>query len=338
MQLSQFAYDLPKDLIAQEPAHPRDHSRLMVINRESGEITHHFFYELPTLVPSNIHFVANNTKVFPVRLHGTKATGGQVEILLLKKMPAHSYQVILSPGLSLGTTITLSPNLSATVKSITERVYLLQFSVPDPTLTELLSTLGSMPTPPYIKKMLANTSDYQTIYAKYGFSAAAPTAGLHFTPPLLRQIKADHPWHELTLDVGLGTFLPVKEADITSHHMHSEHFRISPTLATILASHPPTLAVGTTTLRALESSVEVGSHETSIFIYPPYQFKRVDALITNFHLPGSTLLMLVVAFCSYPNTHDRFTTFQDSILGRAYAEAIRLKYRFFSFGDAMLIL
>lgn len=338
MQLSDFHYDLPSGLIAQEPAHPRDHARLLLLDHLTGKISHHHFYDLPTLLPPGIHLVANNTRVFPARLIGRKTTGGKVEVLLLKKLPHHSYEVILSPGLAIGTTIIFSNSLSATVHAISDRVYNLQFSLPDPALTETLAQLGSMPTPPYIKKMLSNQADYQTIYAKYGFSAAAPTAGLHFTPKLLSQIKKNHPWHELTLDVGLGTFLPVKVSDITTHHMHSEHFRISPSLATTLATRPPTLAVGTTTLRALESSIQAGSHETEIFLYPPYQFQHVDALITNFHLPGSTLLMLVSAFCSYPNTPLPFTTFADSILGHAYAEAIKLNYRFFSFGDAMLII
>lgn len=338
MQLSDFHYDLPSSLIAQEPAHPRDHARLLLLDHMTGKISHHHFYDLPTLLPPGIHLVANNTRVFPARLIGHKTTGGKVEVLLLKKLPHHSYEVILSPGLAIGTTIIFSPTLTAQVHSISDRIYTLQFSLLDPTLTETLAHIGTMPTPPYIKKMLVNNNDYQTIYAKYGFSAAAPTAGLHFTSKLLSQIKKNHPWHELTLDVGLGTFLPVKVEDISTHHMHSEHFRISPSLATILPTRPPTLAVGTTTLRALESSIQAGSHETEIFLYPPYRFRRVDALITNFHLPGSTLLMLVSAFCSYPNTPYRFSTFQDSILGHAYAEAIKLNYRFFSFGDAMLII
>ncbi len=338
MQLSAFQYDLPPSLIAQEPTQPRDHARLLVLDRQTGNISHHHFYDLPDLLAPNLELIANNTKVFPARLLAHKPSGGKVEVLLLKKLPHHSYQVIVSPGLHIGQIINFAPNLTGTVTHIIDRIYVIQFSLPDPALTEMLAAIGTMPTPPYIKKMLSNQADYQTIYAKYGFSAAAPTAGLHFTPQLLSQIKKNHPWHELTLDVGLGTFLPVKVEDIATHHMHSEHFRISPSLATILESRPPTLAVGTTTLRALESSIQAGSHETEIFIYPPYQFQHVDALITNFHLPGSTLLMLVSAFCSYPNTPHHFTNFADSILGHAYAEAIRLNYRFFSFGDAMLII
>jgi S-adenosylmethionine:tRNA ribosyltransferase-isomerase len=208
-----------------------------------------------------------------------------------------------------------------------------------------------MPTPPYIKKLLGNSADYQTIYAKYGFSAAAPTAGLHFTEDLLKHIKMDHSWNELTLNVGLGTFLPVKENDIKDHHMHSESYTISPTTAQNITglkqSGQKLLSIGTTTMRALESAATIqashpelvsGSSSTSIFIYPPYQFKLTDALMTNFHLPGSTLLMLVSAFCSAPNSNENFTTFADSLLGRAYSEAVSHNYRFFSFGDAMLII
>lgn len=213
----------------------------------------------------------------------------------------------------------------------------IRFNQEESVLRTTLSEIGTMPTPPYIKKLLGDSADYQTIYAKYGFSAATPTAGLHFTPSLLAQIKKARSWHELTLNVGLGTFLPVKENKIEDHHMHSESYTISPTTAASLAH--PLLAIGTTTMRALESSLGApGTHSTSIFIYPPYKFQMTDALLTNFHLPCSTLLMLVSAFCSAPQTSTPFTTFADSLLGRAYAEAIREKYRFFSFGDAMLII
>ena len=192
--------------------------------------------------------------------------------------------------------------------------------------------------------MLENNSDYQTIYAKYGFSAAAPTAGLHFTPELLASVSTKYGWSELTLDVGLGTFLPVKVGDVKSHHMHKETYRLdqqtADRLKTIDHQNNKLAVVGTTTLRALESNPDLipGESETEIFIYPPYRFRHADALITNFHLPESTLLMLVSAFCSSPQTTTPFTTFNDSPLGRAYGEAVKEKYRFFSFGDAMLII
>jgi len=344
MQLADFHYDLPDELIAQSPANPRDHSRLMLINRSTGDISHNHFYDLPQLLPPNYLLIANNTKVFPARLMGLKATGGKVEVLLLKKLPNSQFEAIVSPGLKTDQTVIFSNQLSATVVSINDRIRLLQFSQTDPALTEQISHIGSMPTPPYIKKMLENKDDYQTIYAKYGFSAAAPTAGLHFTPDLLELVTTKYGWSELTLDVGLGTFLPVKVNDITTHHMHKESYRLDTTTAEKLKQmdhHNNKLCVvGTTTLRALESNPDLipGESETEIFIYPPYHFRHADALITNFHLPGSTLLMLVSAFCSAPQTQQPFTSFADSLLGRAYAEAVRLKYRFFSFGDAMLII
>lgn len=344
MQLSDFHYDLPDELIAQSPAVPRDHSRLMLINRKTADISHHYFYDLPKLLPKNYHLIANNTKVFPARLKGFKSTGGKVEVLLLKKQSDSQFETIVSPGLKAGQKIVFSDNLEAIVTETDDRIRLLKFSQIDPLLTEEISRLGTMPTPPYIKKMLENKDDYQTIYAKYGFSAAAPTAGLHFTPKLLAEVSAKYGWSELTLDVGLGTFLPVKVDDVKTHHMHKESYRLDQSTANRLKAidhqNNKLAVVGTTTLRALESNPDLlpGESETEIFIYPPYHFRHADALITNFHLPGSTLLMLVSAFCSYPQTKEEFTSFQNSLLGRAYNEAVKERYRFFSFGDAMLII
>ena len=368
MQLSQFDYHLPTDRIAQAAASPRDSARLMLINRQTGSISHHHIYDLPTLIPQNYFLVANNTKVFPARLLGYKPTGGKVEILLTHPLGHSSYHCIARPGLKVGDTVlfgSLPQGLTGTITHVKDIERTIHFNLEESALRTALSQIGTMPTPPYIKKLLGNSEDYQTIYAKYGFSAAAPTAGLHFTPVLLKNIKADHSWNELTLNVGLGTFLPVKEDNIQNHHMHSESYTISPTTAhhinqLKLQSYEPCnklLAIGTTTMRALESNAALnpssepcaaegkcselmhpGSYSTDIFIYPPYRFQQVDALMTNFHLPGSTLLMLVSAFCTYPNSTEKFTTFADSLLGRAYAEAIRENYRFFSFGDAMLIL
>ncbi|TXH00738.1 MAG: tRNA preQ1(34) S-adenosylmethionine ribosyltransferase-isomerase QueA [Candidatus Moraniibacteriota bacterium] len=344
MKLSDFHYALPEKLIAQSPAVPRDHSRLMFINRRTNEVSHHHFYDLPNLLPQNYTLIANNTKVFPARLRGIKSTGGKIEVLLLKKLEDSTFETIVSPGLKLGQIIKFGDILEAHVIAVVDRLRLIKFSLPDPILTEEISKIGTMPTPPYIKKMLENNEDYQTVYAKYGFSAAAPTAGLHFTPKLLELVKTKYGWSELTLDVGLGTFLPVKVDDVTTHHMHKESYRLDATTAERLKliDHQTNklCVVGTTTLRALESNPDLlsGESETEIFIYPPYQFHHADALITNFHLPGSTLLMLVSAFCSYPQTETKFTNFKDSLLGHAYAEAVRLNYRFFSFGDAMLII
>lgn len=344
MKLSDFDYDLPEDLIAQSPAVPRDHSRLMLINRQTSEISHHHFFDLPHLLPANYHLIANNTKVFPARLMGQKVTGGKVEVLLLKKLSNAQFETIVSPGLKTGQEIVFGNNLKATVTLTHDRIRIIQFNLPDPALTELISSIGMMPTPPYIKKMLKNNSDYQTVYAKYGFSAAAPTAGLHFTPELLELVKNQYGWSELTLDVGLGTFLPVKVDDVRSHQMHKEAYRLGLDTARELKqldhASRKLCVVGTTTLRALESNPDLipGESETEIFIYPPFHFRHADALITNFHLPESTLLMLVSAFCSSPQTKTELTNFKDSLLGHAYQVAVQEKYRFFSFGDAMLII
>ena len=351
MQLSDFHYDLPLELIAQEPAHPRDSARLMLINRASGQISHHHIYDLPALLRKALqaglppfYFVANNTKVFPARIMGHKSTGAKVEILLTQPLGSSRYKCIARPGLKIGDVILFPNGLTGIITSVDNIERTIKFNQEESTLRTTLSQIGTMPTPPYIKKLLGNSRDYQTIYAKYGFSAAAPTAGLHFTPELLKQIKLGHSWNELTLNVGLGTFLPVKENDIQAHHMHSESYTISPSTAShiqaLRQSGQKLLAVGTTTMRALESNPDLttGHHSTSIFIYPPYQFQLTDALMTNFPLPGSTLLMLVSAFCTSPQTPHTFTSFADSLLGRAYALAIAHKYRFFSFGDAMLIL
>lgn len=340
---NQFDYPLKEKLIAQKPASPRDSARLMLINRQTGSISHHLVSDLPSLLPPDYDLIANNTKVFPARIIGYKNTGGRVEILLIKKQRSSRFVTITSPGLKEGTTINLSPLLSSLVLSRQDRLTTLLFSLRDPLLTEELARIGTMPTPPYIKKMLKNPHDYQTIYAKYGFSAAAPTAGLHFTNSLLARLKERHRWHELTLNVGLGTFLPVQVEQLATHKMHTEDYTLTPHTAQALAqlknSGRRLLAIGTTTVRCLEASLgHAGHSSTSIFLYPPYKFQMVDALLTNFHLPRSTLLMLVSAFTSFPQTNQHFTTFQNSLLGRAYAEAIKEKYRFFSFGDAMLIL
>jgi S-adenosylmethionine:tRNA ribosyltransferase-isomerase len=368
----------------------------MVIHRDTGEISHHLISDLPSLIPQEYDIVANNSRVFPARLHGQKETGGHVELLLLKKRAGDTYDCIASPGLALGQKLTFpipapmgsllhrnarmpleqgsatvdrrDPQgtcLSATVTGRDDRVRTVTFDIGDPELTEILAKIGTMPTPPYIKKMLANADDYQTVYAKYdlpaqsGFSAAAPTAGLHFTLPLLDKLKARHTWHEVTLNVGLGTFLPVQVADITKHHMHTEDYTITNETAqavnTSRTNGRRLLAIGTTTVRTLESNCMLqgsepalpagrpckltpGNFSTDIFIYPPYLFQMTDALLTNFHLPESTLLMLVSAFASAPNTGTPFTNFADSLIGRAYRLAVEEKYRFFSFGDAMLIL
>ncbi|MFH2019752.1 MAG: tRNA preQ1(34) S-adenosylmethionine ribosyltransferase-isomerase QueA [bacterium] len=344
MTTSDFDYHLPKSSIAQEPTSPRDHARLMLINRQTQKISHHHIFDLPKLLPPNYFLVANNTKVFPARLLGHKPTGGKVEILLTTPLGNSRYRCLTKPGLKIGDQVSFSDPLSGIITNHGNIERIIKFNMEESVLHTTLSVLGTMPTPPYIKTFLRHPADYQTIYAKYGFSAAAPTAGLHFTPSLLKNLKSTHPWYELTLNVGLGTFLPVKEENVTSHHMHRESYIITASLADNIRKEKlkknKLLAVGTTTMRALESNPKLipGSHSTDIFIYPPYKFATVDALLTNFHLPHSTLLMLVSAFCSSPNTNEKFTNFQDSLLGHAYSEAIKENYRFFSFGDAMLIV
>lgn len=354
MLLSDFNYHLPEDLIAQEQAVPRDSARLMLIDRANHKISHHHVSDLPALLPHDYFVVANNTKVFPARLIGQKPTGGKVEILLTSPLGHSRYHCISKPGLKPGDVVCFEgSDLEGRVQPTDTKAgrsdptgyeRTIHFNQEESVLRTTLSQIGTMPTPPYIKKLLGNSANYQTIYAKYGFSAAAPTAGLHFTEDLLQTIKKDHVWNELTLNVGLGTFLPVKEDKIEDHHMHSESYTISPTtsqnILSLKQSGQKLLSIGTTTMRALESNPTLtpGPGSTSIFIYPPYKFELTDALMTNFHLPGSTLLMLVSAFCSAPNSNEVFTNFADSLLGRAYQVAVQEKYRFFSFGDAMLII
>ena len=346
--LSDFDYDLPVDRIAQKPVIPRDQAKLLVVNRATKKITHHLVSDLLELVTPQFHFVANNTKVFPARLHGQRQTGGKVELLLTRPLGKSTYACISKPGLKLNTRIVFSHNLTARVSAISKHGLErnIVFSLPEPDLREVLLKIGSTPTPPYIKQRGSSHNDYQTIYAKYGFSAAAPTAGLHFTPQLLAKIKAERKWDEITLNVGLGTFLPVKTNSLADHKMHRETFTISKKSAKSLThslTHNKLLAIGTTTARTLETAVSGQkiaplSGSTKIFIYPPYRFSAVSALLTNFHLPKSTLLMMVSAFTSFPNSDTQFTDFKSSLLGSAYQIAIANNYRFFSYGDAMLIL
>ena len=349
LTLIQFDYHLPTQLIAQTPSQPRDHAKLMLVNRQTGQISHHHVYDLPHLLPLQYTLVVNNSKVFPARLKGRKPTGGQVEILLLEKLSHNTYSAITKPGLKLNQQVVFSSQLQATCIQVDDRLRKIQFSLSNNQLNQALYKIGQIPTPPYIKKMTSDPQLYQTVYAKAGFSAAAPTAGLHFTPSLFHQLKTSHGIHELTLNIGLGTFLPIKTEDITQHHMHREHYTITANLAQQLnqlkqRQNKKILAIGTTTTRALESSVDekgelqAKSEYTDIFIYPSYQFKFVDAILTNFHLPKSTLLMMVTAFTSYPNTSKPFKTYHQSLIGQAYEEAKKHHYRFFSFGDAMLII
>jgi S-adenosylmethionine:tRNA ribosyltransferase-isomerase len=339
MKTSDFYYDLPQELIAQTPIEPRDSSRLFVYDRKQDKITHTIFRNLGDFLKAGDILVVNNTKVIPARLIGQKSnTGAHAEVLLLKRKNLTDWEVLLRPAkrLKTGTEIIFSDKLKCHVLSAGEGVWTVRFSYMG-VFEEILDELGQMPLPPYIKQKLADKSRYNTVYAKTEGSAAAPTAGLHFTPGLIQSLKDKGViFAEVLLNVGLGTFLPVKADNIEDHHMHSEYYEVDQSVADIInrakAEGRRVIAVGTTSVRVLESCsdqkgfVKSGHGDTDIFIYPGYKFKAADALITNFHLPESTLIMLVAALVG-----------REKILD-LYREAIDLKYRFFSFGDAMFII
>lgn len=340
MTKTDFNYHLPQELIAQFPAEPRDHSRLLVLDRKSGNLEDKYFFDITDyLLPGDV-IVINNSKVIPARLYGRKSTGANVEILLLKQIGTDTWECLVRPGkrLHIDTEVFISDKLSAFVKDYLEDgKRIVQFHYPqDENFYTILDEVGKMPIPPYITKELENNDDYQTVYAKPLGSAAAPTAGLHYTEELLQKIKdSGVEIAEVTLHVGLGTFRPVKENDITKHIMHTESYSIDEHNASTIQKAKDEgrriICTGTTSCRTLESVYSkhnciCSCHEdTSIFIYPGYEFKVMDALITNFHLPESTLIMLVSAFAGYDHTM------------KAYEHAVNEKYRFFSFGDAMLI-
>ncbi len=342
MQTKDFYFDLPQELIAQTPAEPRDSSRLLCMARHSGELNHHIFSDLPNLLQPGDLLVVNNSKVLPARLIGQKAdTGGVCELLLLHEEKKDEWECLARPGKRMkeGTRLSFGDgSLTAEVlKTLENGGKLVRFSYDAANLYEKLDQFGNMPLPPYIKTQLSENSQYQTVYAKHPGSAAAPTAGLHFTPDLIQKLKDKGvEFAEVTLHVGLGTFRPVQEDNIENHHMHSEWYTIDNTAANAINNTKKqggrVIAVGTTSCRTLESvmakhsTIKASSGETDIFIYPGCKFLAIDGLITNFHLPESTLIMLVSAFCGRENTL------------AAYKEAIRRKYRFFSFGDAMCIV
>ncbi len=338
MKLSDFMYDLPEERIAQTPVEPRDHSRLMVLHRGTGEIEHRHFYDIVDYIDPGDCLVINETKVIPARLYGERPTGGACEVLLLKQLGPKRWETLVRPGKKLkpGAEVIFGDGrLKCRVLESTDaggRV--VEFEC-EGSFEAALDALGEMPLPPYIHEKLEDPGRYQTVYAKQDGSAAAPTAGLHFTPELLDKIRAKGvDIVPVLLHVGLGTFRPVKAENIEEHEMHSEYFEVSEDAAARVnaarARGNRVIAVGTTSVRTLESAAEDGKlvakrGDTSIFIKPGYRFQLVDALITNFHLPGSTLIMLVSAL------YDR-----ERILA-AYEEAVREEYLFFSFGDAMFI-
>lgn len=341
MKTSDFYFDLPKELIAQDPLEDRSSSRLLVLDRKTGAREHRIFRDIVEYLNPGDCLVINNTKVIPARLYGAKeGTQAKIEILLLKRREGDVWETLVKPGKKAkpGTKISFGDGLlmGEVLDVVDEGNSLIKFTY-DGIFEEILDQLGQMPLPPYITHQLKDKNRYQTVYAKHDGSAAAPTAGLHFTPELLRQIeekgvKIAH----VTLHVGLGTFRPVKVEDVTQHHMHSEYFFIEEDQAKLIndtkAAGGRVIAVGTTSCRTLESAVgedgklKATSGWTDIFIYPGYQFKVIDALITNFHLPESTLLMLVSALAGKEN------------IMNAYEEAVKERYRFFSFGDAMFIM
>ncbi len=335
-----FWYDLPEELIAQTPLEKRDMSRLMCLNRETGEISHKHFYDIIDYLQPGDCLVMNDSRVLPARLLGHRPTGGAVEVLLLRDLGNRCWECLCKPGrkMQVGNTVIFgNGELTANVKAVQEdgnRVVEFHY---EGIFLEVLERLGKMPLPPYIKEELQDQERYQTVYSREVGSAAAPTAGLHFTQELLEAIRAKGVQEAfVTLHVGLGTFRPVKADNILDHHMHSELCMMNQETADILnqtkARGGRVICVGTTSCRTLESLVnddgtfEAKSRWTDIFIYPGYTFKAMDGLITNFHLPESTLVMLVSAFAG-----------REHVLA-AYEEAVKERYRFFSFGDAMCIL
>lgn len=337
--LSDFDYHLPKERIAQDPLEKRSDSKLLVLNKSTGSIFHDNFYNIGKYLKKGDTLVLNNTKVIPARIYGKKATGGNVEVLLLKRVSGDLWEALTRPGKKtrIGEEIIFGEGiLRAKVESILEEgVRVIRFFY-EGIFEEILDTLGEMPLPPYITNELKDRERYQTVYAKYEGSAAAPTAGLHFTKELLEEIRSQGiQVAEVTLHVGLGTFRPVKEENVLNHKMHQEYYEISKEAARIInntrVNGGRVIAVGTTSVRTMESGAEKeGLKETfgntDIFIYPGYKFKITDGIITNFHLPKSTLLMLVSAFAG-----------RENVLA-AYKEAVEQDYRFFSFGDAMLLI
>jgi len=340
MKKSDFYFDLPEELIAQDPLEDRSSSRLLALNKETGEIQHKIFKDVVEELGEGDLLVLNNTKVIPARLLGIrKETGANVEVLLLKRKEADVWETLVKPGKKCRPGARLSFGdglLEAEVLDIVEEGNRLVKFYYDGIFEEVLDKLGEMPLPPYITHKLQDKNRYQTVYAKYEGSAAAPTAGLHFTKQLLEEIeKKGVKIAYVTLHVGLGTFRPVKEDDILAHHMHSEYYEVSEESAKLINETKKNggrvICVGTTSCRTVESAadekgvVKAGCDNTEIFIYPGYKFKVLDALITNFHLPESTLVMLVSALAG-----------RENVLA-AYEEAIKERYRFFSFGDAMFI-
>ena len=338
LKTKDFDYFLPEELIAQTPIEPRDSSRLLVYDRKTDKIEHKIFRDITEYLSENDLLVINNTKVYPARVYARSENGGKLEILLLKRLNLTDWEVLVKPGKKAhtGRTFIVSNELSFTILGDAEGGGRTIRFIFDGVFEDILSKVGEMPLPPYIKEKLLDQSRYQTVYCKDEGSAAAPTAGLHFTKELIQKLKDKGvEFVEVTLNVGLGTFRPVKSEDIEGHEMHSEFYVVSKEAADRINAAKKAgkriVAVGTTSVRTLESAtdengvVQPKCENTRICIYPPYKFKCVDALITNFHLPESTLIMLVSAFAGREKTLEIYKT------------AVEEKYRFFSFGDSMFI-
>ncbi len=339
MKTSDFDYELPEELIAQTPAEPRDSSRMLCYRRDTDEVSHRIFRDLPEILRPGDLLVRNNTRVLPARLYGFTPHGGKVEVLLLKRRSLAEWEVLVKPGKKAreGAELFFSEELSLVVKGRTgegERIVEFRY---DGVFEDIISRLGEMPLPPYIHEKLADGERYQTVYSKVNGSAAAPTAGLHFTPALFDRLREKGvETADILLHVGLGTFRPVKAEEITRHHMHSEYYEIDEINADKInrakREGRRVIAVGTTSVRTLESVADENGFvrscrgNTEIFIFPGYRFRCVDGLITNFHLPKSTLIMLISAFLGREKTLE------------LYNLAVKNRYRFFSFGDAMLLL
>ena len=340
LKKSDFYFDLPEELIAQDPLEDRSSSRLLVLNKETGEVEHHIFRDIVDYLQEGDCLVLNNTKVIPARLLGEReGTGAHVEVLLLKRHEGDVWETLVKPGKKCrpGNRLSFGGGLlkAGVLETVEEGNRLIRFEY-EGIFEEVLDKLGEMPLPPYITHKLQDKNRYQTVYAKHEGSAAAPTAGLHFTPQLLQDIEQKGvKIAYVTLHVGLGTFRPVKEENILDHHMHSEYYQVSEEAAQIINETKQkggrVICVGTTSCRTVESAstadgvIHAGCDNTEIFIYPGYQFKVLDCLITNFHLPESTLVMLVSALAG-----------RENVL-KAYEEAVKERYRFFSFGDAMFV-
>ncbi|MCO5143980.1 MAG: tRNA preQ1(34) S-adenosylmethionine ribosyltransferase-isomerase QueA [Oligoflexia bacterium] len=334
MQLSEFDYFVPDDLIAQAPLANRQDSKLMVLDRKKQSITHACFKDLPSFLTTNDHLIFNNSKVIPARLLGRRPSGGSVEVFLLRESKSNQWECLLKSSAKekIGMEINFSQSLRGTIlKQMNHSmVYLIQLFSNEGTVREQIENIGKIPLPPYIKREATQEDQnrYQTIYAEQKGSVAAPTAGLHFTPAIFAELeKRNIQKSYITLHVGIGTFLPIKSEKIDDHQMHEEYFSIDNNLKNhLLKKEKSLVAVGTTSVRAIESVANGNEDKTSLFIKPGYQFKLVDKIFTNFHQPKSSLVVMISAFAG------------KDFLFRAYEEAVKERYRFFSYGDCMLIL